>query len=516
MIRQAAITKGAPRTKRSETKTIAAPIKGWNARDPIASMDEEYAVILDNWVPQASKISLRRGRADWKTGISGQVSSLMPYNGISVKALFAANETSFYNVTTSGAVGAAVVTGNTNGYWQSINTVNSAGDTFLIAVNGIDLLQRYNGTTWFDGTAAPAITGIDTKNLININTFARRVFFVEKNSMSMWYLPVDSIGGALVELPLGANFKKGGYLMAMGTWTLDAGEGMDDHAVFITSEGEVAVYKGTDPSSASTWAKVGVFEIAPPIGRRCFKKFGGELLIICKDGVQALSKALISTSRKDLSAITDNIQEAMTTSALTYGNDRGWDLTIYPSANLLILNIPSGIGSQQQYVMNTLTKAWCRFTGWYANCFCEFNEEIYFGGAGVVSKAYQGFSDAGAFITGSALPAFTQLSRSNKKTVTMVKPIIDTNSTGILLSLKTEFDLTPPIGTPTFSTTTSGVWGTFVWGIGVWGGSTQLKDDWQGVSGTGVFVSLYLKATSNSSRCDWISTDYLFQVGGVL
>ena len=53
-----------------------------------------------------------------------------------------------------------------------------------------------------------------------------------------------AVAGAASMFDLGQIFTEGGYLMAMATWTVDAGYGVDDLAVFITSEGEVAVYRG--------------------------------------------------------------------------------------------------------------------------------------------------------------------------------------------------------------------------------------------------------------------------------
>ena len=36
------------RLKQSKAKVLPAPIKGWNARDSLVTMAEEYAVQLDN------------------------------------------------------------------------------------------------------------------------------------------------------------------------------------------------------------------------------------------------------------------------------------------------------------------------------------------------------------------------------------------------------------------------------------------------------------------------------------
>ena len=56
-----------------------APVKGWNARDPIGAMKPDEAIMLDNWFPSATDVMQRKGREDHVTGISGQVESLMAY-----------------------------------------------------------------------------------------------------------------------------------------------------------------------------------------------------------------------------------------------------------------------------------------------------------------------------------------------------------------------------------------------------------------------------------------------------
>jgi hypothetical protein len=79
---------------------------------------------------------------------------------------------------------------------------------------------------------------------------------------------VESVGGAATEINLGSVFRLGGCIMACYTWTIDAGNGADDHFVILSSNGEVAVYRGTDPSDATAWSIVGVFVLGRPIGRR--------------------------------------------------------------------------------------------------------------------------------------------------------------------------------------------------------------------------------------------------------
>jgi len=114
------------------------------------------------------------------------------------------------------------------------------------------------------------ITGVNSNTFINVNLFKNRLYFTQKDTLNCWYLDPDSIGGVAKPLRFGGIARNAGYLQAMGTWTLDAGQGADDYAVFITSMGEIIVYNGTDPDNADTWALKGVWQIGQTFSRRCF------------------------------------------------------------------------------------------------------------------------------------------------------------------------------------------------------------------------------------------------------
>ena len=202
----------------SKTFSASAPTKGWNTLDAISTMEEGYAVILQNFIPTPSNVSLRKGSVSWATGMTGRVESLFSYNSPNGTVnLFAAAAGNIYDVTLTGVVGTPVVTGKSNNRWQHINFATPAGN-FLYLVNGVDSPLLYNGTTWnvITGASTPAITGVTTSTFINVSLFKNKLWFVEANSMRVWYLPSASIAGAASVLDLSSLFPRGGYLMAMG------------------------------------------------------------------------------------------------------------------------------------------------------------------------------------------------------------------------------------------------------------------------------------------------------------
>jgi hypothetical protein len=96
-----------PKTQRSQSVSVAAPIGGWNARDALGAMGKLDAVTLTNMWPGTSSVVVRDGNTHFATGLVNEVESLMAYAGGSTAKLFGAAGASIFNVTAGGAVGAA-------------------------------------------------------------------------------------------------------------------------------------------------------------------------------------------------------------------------------------------------------------------------------------------------------------------------------------------------------------------------------------------------------------------------
>lgn len=497
--------------------SIPAPVGGWNARDSIANMEPNDAYKLTNFFPSASNIVLRGGYENWATGISGQVQTLANYSTGVADKLFAWAGTSIYDATVQGAVGAAVKTGLTNAKWEYINITTSAA-SYLYCVNGFDAPLLYDNTTWASVTAIStiAITGVTTTSLSNITLFKNRVWFIEKDTLKAWYLPTSAVGGAAQTLDLSSIAKHGGVLVDLDTWTLDAGYGSDDNLVFITSNGEVIVYKGTDPASSATWALIGVWKLGSPAGNRCMLKYGGDLLIITYDGLIPLAGSLQSSRLDPRVALSNKIQGAITTATTTYGSSFGWEIFNSAKNNALWINVPVSVGLQQQYVMNNITKSWCNFTGWPANTWETFNDDPYFGADGVVCKAWDdGYIDGTSNISTNALQAFNYYdSRGVKKYFTRARPSIFTNGTpSILIGMNVDFDVGDTSKSLSLSPISAGLWDAGTWDSAFWGEALPITNNWQGITGIGYCGSILLKSTSSGIQIEWASTDVVYQTG---
>lgn len=494
--------------------SIPAPVSGLNDRDSIADMPPTDAVILENFWPYPSYVGIRKGKTEHVTGFVNPVETLVEYLPVTgVSELFAASSGNIYDVTNAGALGAPVVTGNTNNRWQDTN-ITTPGGSFLYLVNGVDNPLLYDGATWtpITGVSTPAITGVTTADLVHVCVFKNRLFFTVSDSLELAYLPVLSIGGAVSFLDLGSVFRTGGYIMAAYPWTIDAGNGADDHLVVISSNGEVAVYRGTDPSSATDWSLIGVFVLGKPIGRRCAIKYGGDLAVNTTEGVYPLGKGLLSASVDRRVALTDKIQNGIGQDANSFFDNFGWQLCLYPDANMLIVNVPAQNASYQ-YAQNTITGAWAKFTGWDANVFLNAASGLYYADDETVYLAWTGNIDVTDPIQADCLPAFNYFgTKAFNKYFTMVRPyILTSGNPSILYSLNTDYLPVAPTGTLSFTPATGMVWGSMVWGQMVWGGGLTSLTGWNTVGAVANSAAIRITVQNNGSEVRFTNTDYVFQ-----
>ena len=365
------------------------------------------------------------------------------------------------------------------------------------------------------------ITGVDSSTFINVNLFKNRLYFTQKNTLACWYLDVNAIGGTANPLYFGSIARNGGYLQAMGTWTLDAGQGADDYAVFVTSMGEVIVYNGTDPTTAATWALKGVWQLGQTFTRRCFFKWSGDLLLLTQDGLVPLASALQSSRLDPRVNLTDKIYYPISQACTNFYANFGWQIQYFASENMLILSVPTNTG-MEQYVMHTITKSWARFTNIQAYCWeVSGDNTMHFGGDGFVGNFYASTSDAGSNITAVVQQAYSYFDTPGQlKRFTMVRPILqsDNGLPSILCGLSTDFQPIDNSGAVSFSPSAQsvGIWDSAVWDGNNWGGGLITTRIWQGVTGIGFTGSINLTAVSQGIELHWASTDYIMEKGGVI
>lgn len=483
------------RVARTRTDTFLAPASGWVQSGNLISAKSDQAEVLDNFIVTAQGARLRGGKQS--IGDLGAAAvRLFTFQSGTNEVLLGSTSADIFDV--NDIAGGTLKTGTTSGDW-STTQISTAGGQFLVGVNGADTGFTYNGTTFSD----LALTGVSEDALSQTWLFKERVFFVEKDTQSAWYLPVKSIGGTVVELDLGSIFRRGGNLLFGATWSLDSGAGLDDVCLFFSDVGEIAVFEGTDPSSASTWALVGVYDIGKPVNKHAFFKAGGDLAVITQDGIVPVSAAV----RKDraalqLDAISYPIEDAWKGAILNSSASFPVSATLWQSGTLLLVGTGQTVGGKAvSFAANARTGGWSRITGWDVQCSAVYDDRLYFGSEnGNVYLADSTGTDDGDQYTGVYVPKFKYADQMNS-----------VNSVGVTYksTQRLDFDLlafadynvteiTPP---SVSSFEEYDVWGTGVWGTFVWGSSTDIDTftAWQSAFANGYATAPGVAITSNQT-----------------
>lgn len=504
------------RAQKAGPVAVPSPVGGWNTRDSLDEMEPTDAVILDNWFPGLGACSIRGGSSSYATGLGSTVQTLAEFNAGSLRKFIAGANSKIWDISSTGA-GVLLAAGYTSDIWNWAQFDDSAGGARMGLVNGSDAPQLYNGVV----IAAMVISGMPNAALLNgIHIHKNRSYFWDDRTQDFYYSATNALGGVCVKFPLGRLQGTGGNLIAMGTYAFDsAGEGPQDYAVFLLSSGDVLMYAGSDPSSATDWTLRGRYNIGAPINKRAVKKVGAELMMVTKAGYVPLSSVLAEGRFNEQSA-SGKIRGAALAAVTAYGTQFGWEVFHYPRKNQLIVNAPVSASQIYQHVMNTETKAWCRFTGLNAQCWGMYNDLPYFGKAdGTVWLYDTGFGDGGATINADGQVAWNYLGdRRAEKRATLIRPLLRTTGGSVTYNvsvgfdfqlLTTSFDVSAP-------TTTSSPWDTSPWDVTPWADDGVTSGIWSSVTGLGYAIAARLRIFTATQGVDWLSTTFVVERGGVL
>lgn len=515
-------------------EVFQAPVQGWVTNSNIATQPRGTARRLDNYFPTQRGIRPRLGTALFATIDTGgdEVFSMFAYRSGASEKLFASDTDTIFEVTSPGSTTVPPtgdVTGLTSGDFSTQMFSTSAGD-YLYALNGDDSPELYDGTTWtaITGASSPAITGVTTNLLSAVWAHGNRLWFVEKGTKSAWYLAVDSIAGAATEFILTGVFKKGGALLFGTTWSLDTGDGMDDKCCFVSTEGEVAVYSGTDPSSASTWSIEGVYEVSPPLGKNSWFKIGGEPFFLTREGAISLGEVIRrEKSQQSLAAISLPIEDDWQREAKTR-NTKSWKAIKYTYGNMILYATPSGTinDDTQYYVQNMETGAWARWINWDINCGDTIGTACYVGTSdGTIYQIESGGSDAGAIYECTCVLNFDDLGVPEAtKTLRMARAnFTASNDVKARISASKDYSVKLPSAPSSISAPTTSVWDTGLWDSAVW--SAALEDAepyttmWKSIGRTGYSHALQVQQTFGIASLHFSELQTItcvFEVGGVV
>jgi len=504
---------------KSRDKTFDAPVGGWLQSRNKGKVSPETATILDNWFPEIDGIRVRAGTTRF-ANIGEPVESMFSYESGNVNKIFAASTGSIFDISAPADTEtpvAASVTGQTNGEYSAA-IMSTAGGVFLTVVNGANDRQVYDGANW---NTTPAITGVATSDLSNVWAYRNRLFFVQKDSLKAWFLPVESIGGAAQEISLAGVFTKGGSILFGATWSLDAGDGIDDLCVFVSTKGEVAVYQGNNPADPNVWALSGVYEVGPPLGPKAFLRVGGDLLIATEDGLVPMSSA-VQKNRETLSltALSISIEKAW---RAEIGRRHGsWSITKWPAKNMAIVSFKSISGAvTYQFVVNLRTSAWARYTGWDVRATALFDDNLLYGREdGRIMFAERGGSDDGEVYVSRYVGDYDHLrAPARTKVGKMAQGVFISNQPfNPKIGIATDFKDQTLGGLTIAQSSPTTVWDAAIWDVATWDGasSKEITTKWVSAIGNGQYVAPVVEVAFSETAepsIQLVATSVLYEVG---
>lgn len=512
---------------------IPAPVGGINAVDNLASLDPKYCLAAVNLIADGRTMKVRPGYQAFATSVGNGngIRTIIPFEASTTanNKLFAVAREGIYDITAGGAIGAAEVAlsnGTNTGWGNWINFVSDAGTHYAFYADETDgLYRRAEGGTW---AAVTDITGVAETALVHIMQFKGRIWLVERDTGSAWYLASGAISGAATEFNFGNKFNHGGKLVGLYSWTVDGGEGIDDHLVAISTSGDVMVYKGTDPSSVATWELVGQYYIGvPPVGRRVAKSQGGDLYLLSQYGVIPLTRLLQGALvQQEDAQLTRNIAPLIADTLFSTRSTFGWAMYTVPDHNVFLVTTPKVTGEHfLQYCLSTRTLGWTQWEEMPINCGETYLGEFYIAddtdGVYTTNENLDDIALAGTGgvdITFSLLTSFQEYGEvAQYHRIQFMRPVFLTGgSPGINLEARFDYDMADASASESAESVSGlATWDVSLWDVAIWGTSLVTLERVVASSGIGRAMAVALSGAANTDT-GLIRIDLMFDTGGML
>jgi hypothetical protein len=521
--------------------TLPVPL-GLNTADPASDLGLRDAALLYNMIAAEQGLRSRLGFVEWCVQVDTtayEIRTILPYKGSSGNdRLWAVTKDGIYPATASVTNPAQSIafgsTADPAGYGNGVSFVTTLGVRSLLYTDEANGYYLYpEGGPWAKvaaGGGAGQVSGADPATFAQVIAFKSRAWFVAKNTTQAWYLGIGATSGAATLFDFGQQFPHGGNLACLYSWTVDGGAGADDILVAIGTGGDVVLYQGIDPSSASTWQKIGSFYIgAVPVGRRLATAFGGDLLLLSSFGVLPLSR--LTAGRSLLSPdifSTYKIRNQFNALMADRRNLYGWSIVPHPADNTVLVTYPPLLGEQrQQYASATAVAGWSLYQGLPIVSADSWNGDLYFGTADGRVCVNKGFIDNVKIdgTTVQAVPIFWggitafRSQSGARKMVNMVRArgICQGAVPGMLMQARYDFDTTALLQAPPAVPVIGNAWDTALWDAtaATFAGSSKPFEVLMGATGCGTYAAVVWAGVS-VQRISLIQFDLLFEQGGFL
>lgn len=527
-----------------EGYTLPPPSGGLDVVSPIDNMDPSTALELVNVFPGAGSPTVRLGYEKFTTTGAGKpvrfIHELRKTDGTVL--LIAADDNDIYSIDTAGVVtNKSKVNGYTSGAWAREVFANN-----IYLTNGVNNAQVLQST----GGLAQDIScsGVTIANLVNVNQYRQRLYFVEKDTCKVWYHATAGttfVGGSPVmnSYDFQYNFKRGGYLLFTATYTNQTAATSQDLFIACSSEGELIFYTGTDPSDTTTpWQPVAHYIIGRPLGRKSYIRVNQDLWIITQQGIVPISALFQSDPEQALNVVSYRINPLITQYATQVDLSEMWQGFFHPLGRRVYITLPDSTTTATFLVYSIDTKAWTQFALYSSeHCIssCQFDNLPYYGSTtGIIYKGETGYADA-VDTSGNAQAILYNIrtafnfynARGIYKAFKDCRPIIKAKAGLTLnLGLDTDFRRQSILSSVTTPASTFTAWGV-QWGVGAgtinpytllplptyyqpWSSDVDYIYNRYAIAGQGHCAALRVGGSIKNTPCQFFGFEIRFVAGG--
>ena len=494
---------------------FGAPLKGLSRRSELVDGDPMLASVLTNWIVEEDRITVRPGYIKMgQIAANTPISTLVPHYS-DVPKLAAASGGNLYDTT-----GAQIATGYGGDDWGWTAYSDLSAVDYTIMVNGHDGVISWDGTT-FRKEAVTAPTGeawINPLAFDKVLSHMNLLWFADSQNLSVYYLPLQQKSGQLTLFPLNAMFKRGGHIVAMYTWTVDGGLGLDDAICIFTSNGECSIYSGTDP--AVDFQLIGTFRFDSPMSKNSVINFGGDLYVMVASGFIPMT-TMVRAEQENLGRSDIGVLKEFTDVSDVTRASFGWQVILNQQTGHAICNMPLGNGTYQQMIRRMPSQIWSKWSGVPSRCWGWLNNHTYFGTdtGGIYLGGTEYLSDNGVPITADVRFAWSAFKSVAKKQFKLMR--LYTITDGLprpFMDMEIDYDDTQPTNQPETTAGPSGgaVWDVSPWDTSDWALPVQPRQDWQGITGFGRTGAARIRVAISGCTYSITGLDILYELGGAL
>ena len=322
--------------------SVPLPLRGVFTKAKTARVSNLFAAELLNW--RSNGVSMvTRPAVEWQTRAGSDVIQRIPFefNGVSTYIELSPTE-----ARANGRAVARAFDGRAT--W-------AANSNYVLIADGNGLPLRFNGAEFSTATFT-ATAGPDPAECDGILSHHDRVYLWKTGGPLEFLVgDVGAVQGAMSRFPLARLGNITGSIRAMSSLTIDAGHGMNDVLLIVTTTGDMVLYEGFDPTDPNDWRLLGRIKGAAAISPRAITQVGADAWMLTPQGPISVGQAVRQSVLALVTDVSQPIADEIT--ALIESGDADWQMFTASDGSMVVINRVAD-GAAQQFIYYPEGQAW--------------------------------------------------------------------------------------------------------------------------------------------------------------